>query len=145
MPVYTAFYQMEDSYGRVTSKTFESVDLADEATALTSAAGLADDLSALSEIRVLAYTVGRRVVYTDVNDTGSNKDTGVTFTMRKEDNYKAPIKVPGPVPSIFNSDGSVDVTDALVTAFTSNFLVGGDWTFSDGEQATMLVSGVLDD
>jgi len=92
----------------------------------------------------LAYKVSQRVVYTDSVDAGANRDEGVTFQMRKIDNFLGNIKVPGPINAIFNLDGTVDLTNAAVAAFISNFLSGGDFTFDDGEQASAVVKGSLD-
>lgn len=146
MPSYEVVYSMEDAYGRPTTKTFQSVDtLADETAALAAAAGLATDLANLTEAVILSYSVKQRVPYTDSVDPGANKDEGVTFSIRKVDNFKDVIKVPAPINAIFNADGTVDLTNAAVTAFISNFLVGGDFTFSDGEQGSALLSGKLDE
>lgn len=145
MPAYDVTFTMVDAYDRTTTKSFTSVStLLDEATALASAAALAADLAAISELDILYYSVGQRIVFTDAVTAGANVDEGVTFTLRKEDNYKGSIKVPGPENSIFQADGSVILSDANVVAFIANFLTGGDWTFSDGEQATALLKGVLD-
>jgi hypothetical protein len=54
------------------------------------------------------------------------------------------LKVPGPINAIFNADGTVNLTHAAVAAFVANFLTGGDFTFSDGEQATAVIRGTLD-
>lgn len=146
MPAYKVMFEMVDAYQRPARKTFETVDtIADETEALAAAAALATDLANLTMLDILAYTVSRRTVYTDTVDAGANRDAGVTFTLRKSDNYKDDIKVPGPVLGIFDGDGSVDLADAAVTAFIANFLTGGDFTFSDGEQATSLLSGSLDE
>lgn len=145
MPAYTVKYQLIDAYNRPTSKTFETVDtVVDEAAALTLAATMATDLAALSECRILSYTISRRIVYTDVVDAGANVDEGVTFNLLKEDNYKDNIRVPGPINSIFDANGNADLTDAAVTAFVNHFLTGADWTFSDGEQGSEVINGLLD-
>jgi len=145
MPEYQVTYEMIDAYNRRTRKTFHTIDtMADETAALAAAAALATDLGNLTELDILAYSVAQRVVYTDTVVAGANKDEGVTFTLRKVDNFNDDIKVPGPINSIFDSNGNVIATDAAVTAFLANFLTGGDFTFSDGEQATALVKGTLD-
>lgn len=145
MPVYEVRYEMEDGFGRQTSKTFETVDLLDEAAALTAASGMAADLAAISEARILAYTVKQRVVHSDTVTAGANKDEGAILTLRKEDNRKDEIRVPAPPDSIFDGQGNVDIVDALVVAFVANFLTpGGEFTFSDGESATEIVSGYLE-
>lgn len=145
MPTYTVRYEMVDAYNRRTSKTFETVStMADETAALAAAAGLATDLANLTELDILAYNVSQRIVYTDSVTAGANKDEGVTFVLRKVDNYNDDIKVPGPINSIFDANGNADLADAAVSAFLSNFLSGGDFTFSDGEQATEAIKGTLD-
>lgn len=145
MPEYTVRFSMVDAYQRTASKSFTTVStMADETAALAAAAGLATDLANLTELDILSYEISQRVVYTDTVDAGANRDEGVTFQLRKVDNFLGDIKVPGPINAIFNGDGSVDLTDAAVTAFISNFLTGGDFTFSDGEQATSLIKGSLD-
>lgn len=146
MPVYKVTFQMVDSYERQTSKSFESVTLADEATALTSAEALADALAALSGCRILYYVVGQEIPYTDAVTAGSNVDAGLTVTMRKVDNKKAPLTVPAPAPAIFDAVGNL-ITSPIPTVasdFLDMFVTGGDWTFSDGEQASEVVSGKLD-
>lgn len=145
MPTYNVSYDLVDSQGRSARKTFSTVDtMADETAALAAAAGLATDITNLTQLRLLSYTVSQRVVYTDTVDTGANRDEGVTLTLRKTDNYKDSIKMFGPIITIFDGSGNVDLTDAAVTAFVSNFFTGGDFVFSDGEQATELVQGVWD-
>jgi len=145
MPEYQVTYEMIDAYNRRTRKTFHTVaTMADETAALAAAAALATDLGNLTELDILAYSVAQRVVYTDTVVAGANKDEGVTFTLRKVDNFNDDIKVPGPINSIFDGNGNVIATDAAVTAFLANFLTGGDFTFSDGEQAQALVKGTLD-
>lgn len=144
MPNYSVTFTLVDAYDRTTTKTFESIVLVDEAAALAAASALAADLAALTELNILYYTIGQRVVYSDVVVPGANVDEGVTFTLRKADNYKGSIKVPGPINAIFQSDGSVVLSNAIVVDFIANFLAGGNWTFSDGEQASELLRGVLD-
>lgn len=145
MPAYTAYFELMDSYNRKSSKEFKTVDtVVDFAAALALAAALASDIAGLSGLEVLAYTVKQRTVYTDTPDAGSNRDAGVTFSMRKTNNQNDVIKLPGPITSVIDPDGSIDLADAAVTAFIGNFLSGADWTFSDGEQATSVISGQLD-
>lgn len=145
MPEYSVTFELLDAYNRRTRKTYHTVPtMADETAALAAAAALATDLGNLSELDILAYNVSQRIVYTDTVVAGANKDEGVTFTLRKEDNYNDDLKVPGPINSIFDANGNADLTDAAVAAFLANFLVGGDFTFSDGEQATVAVKGTLD-
>lgn len=146
MPAYSVMFELIDDYNRKTRKTFETVPTtADEAAAQAAAAALATDLGNITEARILAYTVARRTVYTDSVTTGANRDEGAILSLRKEDNYLDAIRVPAPINAIFNADGTVDLANGAVTAFVANFLTGGDFTFSDGEQASELVSGYLED
>lgn len=146
MPEYGLMVEMQDSMGRKARKMFNSApDVVDFATALTNAAGLVADLAALSELRVLAYTVSQRVVFADSEDTGANKDEGLTLVVEKTDNYRATLKVPGPIQSVRNADGTADIGSAEVAAYIANFIDGSDlWTVSDGETITGVISGRID-
>lgn len=145
MPQFTVTYDMVDAYGRSARKTYETkATMADFAAASAAASALAADLAGLTEAEILSYTVALRSTYSDSVTTGANKDEGVTLVLRKEDNFKGVLRVPAPINAIFDAQGSVDITDAAVTAFVSNFLTGADFVFSDGEQASALLSGRLD-
>lgn len=146
MPEYQMTVELVDDYNRLTRKLYRSIDtIADEDAATTAAGELLADLEAMTELRVLAYTLGRRHIISDTVVTGANKDEGVTLTMLKIDNRKDDLKVPGPINAIFDENGNVILTNTVVVNYVANFLSGtGDWTFSDGEQATEIVKGVLD-
>lgn len=145
MPTFTVSYELVDFYKRKGTKRYETTaTMTDFAAAQAAAAALATDLANITEMEILAYSVGERTVYSDSVISGANKDEGVTFTMRKLDNQNAALKVPAPINAIFNEDGTVDLLDAAVTAYVANFMSGADFTFSDGEQASQLVSGRLD-
>lgn len=149
MPSYGMYIEMVDDYNRPTSKKFYSVStMADYAAAAASAAAFVVDLAVLTEARILAYTLSERIPFTDAATTGANKDEGVTFTLRLPDNTKDSLAVPAPINAIFDANGAV-ITEptlpAAVSDFLANFADGtGDWTFSDGEQYTEFVKGVLD-
>lgn len=150
MTVFTVGFSLRDSYKRKTRKTYYTEDItgadvgAEFLAAQTAAGDLATDLAALSEMEILYYNVGLKTVYSDTADADANVDEGVTFTVEKADNEDATVKVPAPIPGIFNVDGTVDMTNAAVTAFLSNFQAGGSFTISDGEKAVNLVKGRLD-
>lgn len=145
MPQFSVTFELVDAYGRTSRKSYEtSPSMADFAGATAAAAALASDLAGLTEAEVLSYTVAQRTVYNDSVTTGANRDEGVTLVLRKEDNFKGVLKVPAPINAIFDAQGNVDITNAAVTAFVSNFLTGADFVFSDGEQACSLLSGKLD-
>jgi hypothetical protein len=142
MPTYGLSVSLVDAYGRSASKRFDIV-AATQPDAITLAGGFMADLALITELRILWYDVSERVVYSDSVDTGANRDEGVTFSVRTEDNEKAVIKVPGPINGMFNADGSVDLTDGGVAAFIANYLAG-DVLVDDGEVVTELISGRLD-
>lgn len=150
MTVFFLHVTLEDAYGRQSTKRYESEDISgvDLGAELLTFQGFVTTLLAalanLSEADVLAYNMGTRVTYTDTVDAGANLDEGITLSVRKLDNYKGILKVPAPVNSVVNADGTVDITDALVTAYYNHFLVTGGFTLSDGENAQALLSGRLD-
>jgi hypothetical protein len=151
MTVFTLDVTLADAYGRKTRKHYETEDisgadlgaeyLAAQAFATTLMAALAN----LSEAEILYYNLGSETTFTDTADAGANKDEGITVQAKKLDNKLASLKVPAPVNSVIDPDGTVDLTDALVTAYFNHFLVGGGFTCSDGENIVSLVSGRLDE
>jgi hypothetical protein len=42
-------------------------------------------LAVLTEMRILAYHVSQRIVFTDAVTAGANKDEGLNLTLRKAD------------------------------------------------------------
>lgn len=143
MTLFDVTYKLTDAYGRDSRKTFQ-VDAADIATAQTLAGDLNADLQAITGMAVLQYSINLvTVVAGDTPDATANKDEGGTFQVRKADNDKASVKIPAPVDSIRNVDGTLDLTDLIVTNFFDNF-VGGAWRVSDGEQVIALLKGTLD-
>jgi len=149
MPEYLATFELVDAYNRPGRKTFATVvTMADFDAAATAAAALYVDLAVLTEMRVLAYTISQRIPVVDAVTAGANRDEGVTFTLRKPDNYKDDLGVPAPINAIFDDNGMVITEPSLpvsVSDFLANFADGsGSWTFSDGEQWAEFVKGVLD-
>lgn len=142
MPIFPMTVSMVDAYGRSVSKRFD-LDETDYAAALSLAGDFIDDLAALTEARILSYTLATKVVYNDVVTAGANRDEGITFSVRTEDNEKAVIKVPAPINSVINSDGTVDLLDSAVAAFAANYL-NGQVLVDDGEVVTEFISGRLD-
>jgi len=149
MPAFSVTYELVDDYNRSGRKSWTTIaTTTDFAAAAAAAAALAVDLAVLTELRVLAYHVSQRVAFTDAATAGANKDEGVTFTLRKPDNLKDSISIPGPINAIFDANGFVITEPALpaaVSDFLANFEDGtGAFTFSDGEQWTEFVKGTLD-
>lgn len=143
MPVYFTNLGLLDAYGRRSVKRFKQ-NAADYATALTQAADLIVDFAAISLMRVEKYTVGQEIAPSDSVGSGANKDEGLTFAMDLGDGKRGVLKIPGPDKSVVNIDGTVDLTDGLVTALMANFTGPGPWTISDLEQPIAVISGKLD-
>lgn len=150
MTVFTLHVTLEDAYGRTTRKQFKTEDISgvDVGAEYLVAQGFATTFLAalgnISEANILYYNLGRDVTYSDTVDAGANVDEGMTALARKTNNKLVVIKVPAPVNAIFNPDGTLDITDALVTAYTNHFIATAGFTISDGENITALVSGRLD-
>lgn len=141
---------LEDDYGRQARKVFQSqvyngVDVgADRNSVATDWAAFQADLLAITEAQLLTVQIADQAVVSDTPTVGANIDEGATLSVRKANNKKAVIKVPAPVNSIFNADGTVDLTDAIVTNYYGHFEAAGFLTVSDGELAAALLSGKLD-
>lgn len=142
MAIFQATITLQDSFDRSSTKRFEG-DFLDFAAASAAVVLLVSDLDALSEAQVIRYTVGQKSDYSGSLVAGANLDAGITLSVMKDDNEKATLKVPAPALSVVNADGTVDITDALVTDYTDNW-TAGTWTVSDGEGVASLLSGKLD-
>ena len=145
MPEYIVTLELQDAQGRRGRKRYLTQSgTVDHVAAVTAAVSLAVDFTALSELEILAHTVSLRTIYADSPVAGANIDEGATFSLNKTDNYKASHKIPGPVAAVRNTDGTIDITNALVTDYFDNFLVTGDFTVSDGEIIDGILGGTLD-
>jgi hypothetical protein len=143
MPIFDLTVQLQDDYGRTMVKRFEA-DEADFATMQTVATGFLTDLAGATKLGIITYTIALKSAYSDSVLSGANKDAGVTLSLRKEDGEKAILKIPDPVSGVVLGDGSVDLTDTNLTDFVDNWLTG-NFKISDGETATALLSGKLDE
>jgi hypothetical protein len=133
-----------DSYARPTTKKLETETsvLADAQTAVT---GLLTDLNAITDLQCVGVSYSLKdgtQIFAGV--AGSNVDVGATFKVRLADGTVAAYKVPGFPAAKVGPSGEIDVTDADVVAYFDNFLAAGDFTLSDGEVITEIVSGSLD-
>lgn len=150
MTVFVLSVTLEDDFGRTARKRYQTEDIvgvdvgAEYLTAQGFATTLLTALGNLSEMRILYYSLGRDVTYTDTVDADANNDQGLTAVARKLNNKLTVLKVPGPVMSVFQVDGTLDILDALVTAYTNHFIATAGFTTSDGETITALVRGRLD-
>lgn len=142
MPVYQGSVTLRDAYNRQTTKRYE-VDAVDHTTALAEFNALCVDLAALSMAEIISYTCGLKTAYTDTVTAGANLDAGITLSVEVSTGEKATLKVPAPVASVINTDGTVDVTAALVADYVDNWITG-NFLVSDGEEVSTLLSGKLD-
>jgi hypothetical protein len=142
MALFQASVTMQDAYTRRATKRFEG-DFADFATAQTALVLLVADLDALSKMQVIGYSCGQKSDYSGSLVAEANKDAGITLSVQKDDGEKAVLKVPAPVAAVVNADGTVDITNALVTDYVDNWITG-TWLISDGENVASLLSGKLD-
>lgn len=133
---------LRDAYGRRTRKTFE-LSVADYAGALARQTTLLAALANMCEAEIVSSKVWSEAAYTDAVDAGANIDEGVTFSCDLGGGKSAALKIPSPVNSILNTDGTVDMTDGIVTALETEFL-SGEVLISDGETVLDFTSGKLD-
>jgi len=142
MPVYEASATLRDAYTRETNKRYQ-VSAADVGAAETAWLAYLTDLAALTGADIIKWKLSQEAVYTDAVTAGANIDTGATFVFEKADGDKVAVKVPAPLASVIDPDGTIDLADTLVTDWAANF-TSGAILVSDGETATALLTGKLD-
>lgn len=142
MPTYNVSLKLRDAYKRRATLR-RQVDAVDFTIAGTKAGALASAMANLMEAEILAYSVGQDTDYSDTVDTGANLDEGITITCDLGAGKTAPLKIPSPVNGVLNADGTVDMTDVLITSLESQY-IAGDVLISDGEVALGFLSGKLD-
>ena len=144
MARYKASWKMRDAYNRdsVLSAQIEALDFN---TAIGDLSSYLEDYKAMTQSEILRYTISQDMDFVDTVDAGANKDAGVTFSLSiaGEPGKKTSVKIQAPVLSIFNGDGSVLLSNPLVTAWYSH-LANGTILVSDGEAAGDLLTGSLD-
>lgn len=136
-----------DSYNRTITKRVETETpvIATAKTAIEGAGLLADDLAAVTDLGLVTVAYSTKDADAAFAVTaGANRDVGATFRLRTTDGGVVSYKIPGFKVSLANADGSIDPTDAAVVAYFGNFLAGGDFTLSDGETVSAILSGQLD-
>ena len=142
MADFQATITLQDAFDRRSTKRFEG-DFLDFAAASTALVLLVADLDGLSDAEVISYSVGQKSSYSGSLTGNANLDEGITLSVMKTDNERAVLKVPAPAMSVVNADGTVDITDALVTDYVDNWITG-TWYVSDGDEVASLLSGRLD-
>lgn len=120
-----------------------TIEAADFAAAAIVASAFVSDYADVTGMRVLWFTLSGKTVYSDSVTANTVNDVGLTMSLRKADNELAPLQIPGPELALFNVDGTLDQTDAAITALMTHF-IAGDVRISDHEVVTELVAGRLD-
>lgn len=144
MPNFVATVTMIDSKNRQCTKRYETeTDVL--LTAQTAVAALVTDLELVTDLGVVTvtYSVSDDALASSA-DPASNIDTGATFRCRLDDGKIAAHKVPGFPLAKVGTGGAIDCADVDVVAYFDNFLLAGDFTLSDGQTITAVLTGMLD-
>ena len=131
-----------DAYTRRGSKSFE-LEAIDYATALTNAGVFVGELETAMMGDIVKYALATEVINADTVDPLANNDEGVTISCDLGGGKSAALKIPTPVKSYINADGTVDMTDAAIVALEATY-VAGKVLISDGETVLGFLSGKLD-
>lgn len=142
MPEFQLSLSYIDAYKRRGTKGFV-LSAVDYPTALTNAGTFVGELANAMMANILKYSVATEVVYSDTLDPLANKDEGVTISCDLGGGKTAALKIPTPVKTYVNADGTVDLTDAIITALESTY-IAGEVLISDGEVVIDFLSGKLD-
>lgn len=135
---------LQDSLNTQVTKRFEC-----EATTLAQAAIdmnlLITDLEAITDLGVVSITYSEKdITEASAPAANSSVDAGATFRVRLDNGKVAAHKVPGfPIAKV-STDRNIDVTDADVVAYFDNFLAAGNFTLSEGNVVTAILSGKFD-
>lgn len=136
----------EDVYASTKTKRFEMV-----AATLTQAEldmpGIITALQAASDAIIRKAVLSEETLYAGPVPAGINIDAGMTNRLQLDGrSEKTTLKLPTPVAAIINPDRTIDVGSAIMLAVFALFDAGGTPTLkiSDGEQASALLSGILD-
>jgi len=142
MPEYGLSISYADAFERRGNLSRTIVAL-DNIAAMTLAGVVVGAMANIMDADILSYSVSTDVVYTDTVVAGANKDVGITLSCDLGGGKRAALKIPTPALSVVNGDGSVDMTDALITALESEY-IAGNILISDGETVVRFISGKLD-
>jgi len=143
MPDYKVTLSMRDAYARETTRS--AIINATDPVAADVAVGLwVTDLQASTELQIFKSVIAVESLYAGAPAAGANKDEGMTLSVLLVDGVKkASIQIPGPVQSIRNPDGTIDLTDPIMTDLLVNY-TNGNIRISDGEVVGSYIKGTLD-
>lgn len=141
---WTLTVTMEDAYKRRATKTFE-MQAADYTTAATDRTAIIAALNAVTDLGVVSHILSEKTAVGDAASAGTNRDEGITLSVKLQDTEKGIIKVPGPVKTALDANGNLDITDAAWVAFVNLFGVPpSECYLSDGDHVIEFLSGSLD-
>jgi|SRR3989304_719249 len=143
-------YELADTGGQLTRKRFELNAPADYAAAVVSESTFRLDLIGVTDLSIKSYRVYREF-YEDafaLPGDAQIEDQAVLVFELPNPLKTATIIIPGAKETLYvaasgANNNVVDIADAAVTAFASNFLSGGvnEFLLSDGEEAAALLKG----
>lgn len=134
---------LQDAYSRRAVKKYNG-------TATTLAQAISDkdalmaDVMAVSLCGCAKSTLSVDVIESEAVETAANVDSGATLHCRLSNGKLYPFKIPAIDLDLVNSDGSVKIDNAAITALVSNFQTGGAFTVSEGNLVTAIEYGELD-
>lgn len=145
MPNFKAGFSLVDAYARVTTRSF-IFSVADWAAAVTLLADFLADYQAATECHIFETRLIDETAVAGSPVGGANVDAGMSITAQLETaNKKGNIQIPSPVAAVIDSDGSIDLADAIMTALLVNYTQATNKvTASDGEEVTAFLKGTLD-
>lgn len=123
MPIYLVSFKYTDEQQRSVNRQM-LFDEADEADLLATLTGVQADLVGLSKCAVPEYTYSRTVSPGGTPGVGSNVDAGCTFTWASGLAIDPVSKIPDPEEAAKDGQGGIDLSAAIVIAYTDIFLSG---------------------
>jgi len=143
MALFPLSLTMVDAFSRVTTRSF-LVSAASFGDAQTAVTAFVPDYQAVTQLGVFKSRLTDEQLYANAAGATANVDEGMTISVQLDTpGKKGIVQVPGPVASIRNSDGTIDITAAVMTDFEANY-TGGAITASDGEEVDSFIKATLD-
>lgn len=140
MWIYTLYFM--DYYNRKAKRSYQVVG-ADYTTARANADLLLSAAQNLTEGYVAKDILSEVEDIAGAVTAGANVDEGASLQFSLGGTKTATLSFPMPIAGVRNVDGTIDILNAAVSAFTGLF-TGGNVYISDGENAVDIIRGVLD-
>ena len=132
-----------DGYGRRSARKFEGTATT-VSQAQTDRAALQADFAAVSLCGAQMATYSVNEVISEAVETGANIDAGGTLHCRLNNGKLYGLKIPAIDPQLVNSDSTIKIDNAAITAYVANFESGGAYRVSEGNYITAIEYGELD-